>query len=229
MRSFTLSIALAACTPSIDPAAQKDVDNQLAQLQQQDRQLGPPSSMEPMPLAVGQWTRHRMMDDKNQPSLVTYKIVGQEADAFWVELALAQYSGKTLQKMLVKFGDRKDPSTVEVRDAWMMDKKGQVTHIDGPVLAMMKGALKSALQSMTGNWQTQSQEDAQVMAGHFAACYRVQSEATFLGHTYKSEGWFHPSVPISGAVKSHGIDKPYTMELVDFGTSGAMSEFPPAP
>jgi hypothetical protein len=35
----------------------------------------------------------------------------------------------------------------------------------------------------------------------------------------------HPAVPISGMVKAVGIDKPTTMELVDFGTSGAVSEF----
>ena len=40
-----------------------------------------------------------------------------------------------------------------------------------------------------------------------------------------SDSWAHPAVPLSGTVKSVGIDKPYTMELVAFGTTGAMSEF----
>ena len=32
-------------------------------------------------------------------------------------------------------------------------------------------------------------------------------------------------MPLSGMVKSKGVDKPTTMELVAFGLSGAVSEF----
>ena len=32
-------------------------------------------------------------------------------------------------------------------------------------------------------------------------------------------------VPLSGAVRSQGVDHPFTMELAAFGTSGAVSEF----
>jgi hypothetical protein len=38
--------------------------------------------------------------------------------------------------------------------------------------------------------------------------------------------WSHPAVPLSGMVKSQGIDSPTTMELVAFGESGAKSELP---
>jgi hypothetical protein len=36
--------------------------------------------------------------------------------------------------------------------------------------------------------------------------------------------WSHPAVPLSGMVRSEGIDKPSSMELVAFGQSGAVSE-----
>jgi hypothetical protein len=32
-------------------------------------------------------------------------------------------------------------------------------------------------------------------------------------------------VPLSGAVRSQGVDRPFTMELVAFGLSGATDEF----
>jgi hypothetical protein len=38
--------------------------------------------------------------------------------------------------------------------------------------------------------------------------------------------WSHPAVPLSGMVRSVGIDRPNTMELVAFGLSGAVSELP---
>src|SRR5262249_44126418 len=145
MRRVLLSLVLVSCAPSVDPSAQKDVDGQLAQLSQQNRQFGAPSGFEPMPFAVGQWTRHKVTDDNNRPGIMTYKVIGQEADAWWVEIVTQQYTGRMIMKMLVNFGDRKDPSTAEIRDVWQMDKKGRVTHIDGAMLAMMKGVMKSSL------------------------------------------------------------------------------------
>jgi hypothetical protein len=31
-------------------------------------------------------------------------------------------------------------------------------------------------------------------------------------------------VPLSGLVRSHGVDKPFEMELVSFGPAGAVSQ-----
>ena len=39
------------------------------------------------------------------------------------------------------------------------------------------------------------------------------------------DSWSHPAVPLSGAVRSQGVDHPFTMELAAFGTSGAVSDF----
>ena len=40
-------------------------------------------------------------------------------------------------------------------------------------------------------------------------------------------GWSHPSVPISGLVRSESLDKKTgTMELVAFSETGAVSELP---
>jgi hypothetical protein len=36
----------------------------------------------------------------------------------------------------------------------------------------------------------------------------------------------HPVVPISGLVKSTGLDRPTSMELVGFGETGGTSEIP---
>ena len=38
--------------------------------------------------------------------------------------------------------------------------------------------------------------------------------------------WSHAAVPLSGLVRSQGLDKPTTMELVAFGMTGAVSELP---
>src|SRR5262245_8757802 len=81
------AVACAACGPSSAPAAKADIDRRGATLQAGTAAFPAPAPgmFAPMPFAVGQWAQYRMTDDKNQPSFLTYKIVGQEADAVWLE------------------------------------------------------------------------------------------------------------------------------------------------
>jgi hypothetical protein len=41
-----------------------------------------------------------------------------------------------------------------------------------------------------------------------------------------SLAWSHPAVPISGLVRSQGLDRPVATELVGYGDTGATSELP---
>ena len=225
MKTLSFALVLAACAPSVSPAAKSDVDAKLAAIQQQSRTVSsaPPARMA---LAVGQWTQYKTVDQDGKPSIMTNKIIGQDGDAFWMENVTEAYTGRAMVKMLVNFGNGTDPSTIDLRDVWMMDQKGRVNHVDGATLAMVKGMMKSGLNNIVVSWQGLPQEDVTVPAGTFAGCYKGRSDVSVMGHTYSSMGWSHPGVPISGMVRSQGIDRPTTMELIDFGTSGAVSEFP---
>ena len=223
--SLALSFVALACAPSVNPAAKSDVDAKLAAIQQQSRSYsnGPAQRM---PLAVGQWTKYKHVDQDGKPALMTNKIIGQDGDAYWMENVTEAYTGRAIVKMLVNFGNGTDPSTIDLRDVWMMDQKGRVNHIDGATLAMVKGMMKSSLSNIVMSWEGLPQENVTVPAGSFTACFKGRSDVTVMGHTYSTTGWHHPAVPLSGMVRSQGIDRPTTMELVDFGTSGAVSEFP---
>jgi hypothetical protein len=226
MRASIALLLLVSCGPSVNPAAKADVDAKLAAIAQQQRQVAPPQAPQQMPLAVGQWTKHKNIDQDGKPSIMTYKIVAQDGDAFWVETVLEGYTGRSMVKMLVNFGDRRDPATIDLRDVWMMDAKGRVNHVDGVSLAMVKGMMKNSLSGFTMQWQGLPQEDVTVPAGVFGGCFKGRTDVTVMGRTYSSMGWHHPEVPLSGMVKSRGIDRPTEMVLVDYGTSGAQSEFP---
>ena len=56
----------AACGPSIDPAAQADLDQRLGQIQTSEETFPPAESYSPMAFVVGQWTEHRVTDDKGR-------------------------------------------------------------------------------------------------------------------------------------------------------------------
>ena len=235
MRSITVpsllavatAVALSACGPSIDPAAKADVDRRMAALQAGSNAVPapPPGMFAPMPLAVGQWTQYKMVNDKNEPSLMTYKVVGQDGDAVWLETVHDTYYGRTMQKMLVAFGNRMDPSQVQIRAISTKDAKGRVNEVPPPLISMLQSTYRGAISMMIINWQGLAQESATVPAGRFDGCFKARTEAQFGTFKSTADSWSHPAVPLSGGVRSQGVDHQFTMELVAFGTSGAVSEF----
>jgi hypothetical protein len=227
---FAVAVATAvvssACSPSIDPAAKADIDRRVAALQPGATAVPAPAPgmFAPMPFAVGQWTQYKMVNDKNEPAFITYKIVGQEGDAVWVEVVHESYQGKMIQKMLVAFGNRMDPKQVEIRSLKTKDAKGNVNEIPPGVISMVQGLYRSAVAGLIVNWQGMPQETATVPAGRFDGCFKTRSEAQYGTFKSTADSWSHPSVPLSGAVRSQGVDHQFTMELAAFGTSGAVSE-----
>ncbi len=224
--AVVLTLGTLACGPSIDPAAKADVDRQIARLAPTQQAYPATPAFTPRPLAVGQWTQTKLVDDKGQPSLMTLKIVGAQGDAFWVENVHESYMGKTVTKLLLFFGDRSNPSTMEIRQVKMKDKNGHVNQFDGPMISLMKSMWQGTVSSLSVTWQGLPQEDATVTAGAFTGCFKARSDVAIGPFHAAATSWSHPAVPINGLVKSVGIDKPNTTELVAFGESGATSEIP---
>jgi hypothetical protein len=223
---FIFGVALAAACSSIDPAAKADIDRRVAMLEPASNGFPAPAPgmFAPMPFAVGQWTQYKMTNDKGEPSFLTQKIVGQDGDAVWLESVTESYQGKVITKMLVAFGDRMDPNQVQIRAVKMKDKNGNVTEMPEPVISLMQSTYRGAVSALVINWRGLPQESATVAAGRFDGTFKTRSEAQWGPWHSTADSWSHPAVPLSGAVRSQGVDKPFTMELVAFGTSGAVAE-----
>ena len=217
---------LVACGPSIDPAAKTDIDQRIARLSPGGQSFSAPVAFAPRPLAVGQWTQHKMVNDKGEPSFMTYKIVGEENGAYWIEVLHENYTGKTITKMLLFLGDRTNPATMEVRALKTRDKNGHVSELMGPMLQLMKSVWQGSVNMLAVAWQGLPQEDSEVVAGRFSGCFKARTDASYGPWHAASMSWSHPAVPISGLVRSQGIDHPTTMDLVAFGDTGATSELP---
>jgi len=228
---FVVGVAVAlssvACGPSIDPAAKADIDKRVSVLQAGTNAVPAPAPgmYQPMPFAVGQWTQYKMTNDKGEPSFLTYKVIGQDGNAVWVEIVNETYTGRTMQKMLVAFGNRMDPGQVEIRAVSTKDAKGNVQEMPPPVIQLMQSTYRGILSTMIINWQGLPQESATVPAGRFDGCFKARTDAQWGPWRSVADSWSHPAVPLSGAVRSQGVDHPFTMELAAFGTSGATSEF----
>ena len=214
---------LAGCGPSVDPALKADIDRRIASLAKPTQSFPGPTDVHPQPFQVGQWTQHKMVYDQ-QPSFVTTKVVGQDGDAFWIESLHETYSGRTVTKILLSIPNRMDPASIQIRSVVMKDRNGHVQTIEGPVLSMTQSLYRRVVSNLIVSWQGQPQEDASVPAGTFARCYKMRTDAQWGGWKLASMSWSHPAVPLSGMVRSEGIDKPSSMELVAFGQAGAVSE-----
>ena len=93
------------------------------------------------------------------------------------------------------------------------------------MMPLLQSTYKGIVSGLVIHWQGLPQESATVPAGRFDGCFRTRTEAQWGPWKSVADSWSHPAVPLSGAVKSQGVDKPFTMELVAFGLSGATDDF----
>ena len=62
--AVSLCLLLFACGPSIDAAAKAYVDRRVAAFVPSGQWFPAPAALVPKPLAVGQWTQHRLTGEK---------------------------------------------------------------------------------------------------------------------------------------------------------------------
>lgn len=215
---------LAACSPSVNQAYKASIDQRVAGLHPSGTHYDAPASAEPMPIAVGQWSRYKLVDSDGHPGFISYNVVGESDGAYWLEMLQESYTSRLVTLMLVDLGDRRDPSTVDVKQMKQKTNDDAVNELPSSMLSLMKPMWGSIVESLVVDLHDKPQEAAEAPAGSFDACYKVQATVSFAGKSWTSVGWSHPAVPLSGAVKTRGVDNPSAMDLIDFGTTGAKSE-----
>ena len=213
-----------ACGASINDAYKADLDRRLAGLHGSDASYASVDSFEPLPLAAGQWIQFKFVNEKREPSLVKYSVVGQEGNAYWFEITQENYYHRSDTRLLIAIGDRKDPGSYDVR-AFAMKTDGKLHDYPPGMLGLFRSLYKPIVENLVVDWNNLPREDTRVTAGEFHGCFKHRAAFSFGPYHQTSDGWSHPLVPINGLVRSVGVDKPITMELTAFGTEGAKSVF----
>lgn len=225
MAILASSLGVSACGPMVDSAAKADLDRQLSQIKTSEETYAPAESFLPMAFVVGQWTEHRITYETGATALVTYKLVGQQDGAFWLETVSESYQGRDVTKMLVALRAGRDPAGMEIRA--LRTKKGNEApvDVDAAALPSVREQYRSSLDLLATSFDTDQKDDVRVPAGHFIGCYKVQTAGPWGPWHSPSVVCSHPSVPLSGVVRAHVVgNKARVMELVGFGLSGAESE-----
>jgi hypothetical protein len=182
----------------------------------------------PQPLAIGQWAEYRLTGSNKRPGFASYKVVGQQGAAFWVETTVTTYSGKQETRMLIDFGDRSDPDKFKVH-AVAMRSNDKPVDIPPSTMQLMHGMWKPVLSAFVIDWSASApRENASTGAGEFEGCYKRRLDIGVGPYHQKTDAWLHPAVPINGIVRSATVGKnPSLSELIAFGNTGAVSAFGP--
>jgi hypothetical protein len=214
-----------ACAPQVDPAAKADLDRRLAEISTSEETYPPSESYLPLSLTVGQWTEYRVTDDKGHASLLTYKLVGQESGAFWLETVRQSAEGRVATKMLVAMLSGRDPDGMEIRALQVKKGDGPVTNVDPGMIPQVRGQYRAVLDLLAMPIDTDEKDDLRVPAGHFIGCYTVKTKMAWGPWQTVSDVCSHPSVPLSGVVRARPIGQSSLLELVGFGSNDSESEF----
>ncbi len=183
-----------------------------------------PTSPFPRPIKVGQFVRYQITE-KGQKREFSYSVVGAEGDAHWIQMVVEKQSRRVVMQLLLAIGNRMDPKSAKLRGVKMKAPGLGVREFRGASLAAMRKQVDVAMSELTlPGLEGLKQEKVTVPAGTFDGCYTRDSTITIAGMTSKSRQWVHPSVPVLAMVKLRSLDKDYTIELVEYGETGAKDE-----
>lgn len=225
--SLGLVLVLAACGKTSGDGAgpAPTTGTSLAEPPAQGGEVARSAATELAPFAVGQWSKYRVSMDDGTSTEITYKIVGEEQGAHWLEIVRGAADPGTVMQLLVKLTNRSDPSGLEILAARIRMPNNQIRELRDETLKVSAEGYKRALAdifvpSLAGS----PQEDVTVPAATFRGAYKRQQKIETKQASSDQWVWIHPAVPISGVVKSEEVGKPNKTELLTWGTSGAKSE-----
>ncbi len=226
--AVVLCLFAVACAPSISPQMQRATDELIASAKA-GHNLGAAESFEPMPWAVGQWVMLKTTDSKGQPSITRISVVGSEGEGFWVEQESQDYFRHSITKILYSHMPRSAEDAVDAMQKMVTKADDQAVQTydftsSDPAARFAKSMMKSVAQGIVVPTPVDPQtEDAVVAAGTFRGCAKATVKASFGPIVKDTISWFHPGVPINVSVKGVTEDGAWTVELLDFGLTGAQS------
>lgn len=196
-----------------------------------------------IPLEVGQWVLLRVRDEDGRRALKRYAVTRREGNGFWVERHDVHPESET---HLALFVVDVDPEHMErARIVKMRLDEGaeelvvsadEVSGDARPDSAREKlDQIREQLRSLIVGWQLRTRRDAvdvMVPAGTFQGARESSVTVSDRHGEWSGYVWFTRAVPILGYAKMNLSGKEFFFleesvreEVVDFGTSGAVSHF----
>lgn len=187
--------------------------------------------VKPMSWSVGQYIVIGNIEKGEKKAVMKMSIVGKADGGYIVEMVSTDEDRESVVQYLIKGLDKamKSGDAKEIEFGWIKirGEDGQIQTIEGPMMQMYKAMLPNTFSNMQLSVKNYTDGGTiTVPAGTFSGLNVVETESKTFGFTTKSKGYFHPSVPINGMVKSVSDDGKQESVLIGFGFSGAKAIIP---
>ncbi len=181
------------------------------------------------PMEAGQWVMYGLTDDDEERSVMKCAIVAKNGDEITIETTMITEDDVIIMQFTVKGMDAaKKGGNLDGLDFVRIAIKtndDEPMVLEGAMLSMMKGAYSSSIEGMVPTHTEMSDGGTQtVTAGTFHGTTKAKSSVNVTGDDEETTSWIHPAVPIYAMVRSQTSDE-MTMELLDFGMTGAKPSF----
>jgi len=179
-------------------------------------------STELAPFAVGQWVRYAVRYTDGHKSQLTYKVVGREQNALWLELVAGTANAGTVLQLLIGAGSRTALDGSRIEAARISMPNGAVRELRGPMLEPSRpGYLKALSPLFSAPFAGVPQQSVATATGRFEGCHRLERELVFGELNGAFTVWMHASVPLAGLVRATAKSGEATIEIDGFGMQGA--------
>jgi len=219
---FLAALFFMACSPSINPALKQSIDRQLNAMQANDQEY--PADTSPVGYQAGQWSQYKILDDKGQPSIVTYKLLDLEDDMFTIETDTESYYFHDVNRIVFRYQMGAPLDSIEVISVITQKDNEPPTALTGFSLSVLRSLMKKHAKSIfIQSTASVGQSTQEVNAGRFIGCSESDAEVRFGIWSAQSHSFHHVSVPMHGTVRSQAIGGKGNSELIAFGLTGATS------
>ena len=192
------------------------------------REVAAPRSPLRIPLAVGQWTLHRVRDDAGKESDLRYVVTGKESDAYWIGVSREGPGGKQQLQLLLKPAAASDASGSEILAIRLELPNGQLKELRGGLLTSNRQVYQEGIAALGLSKLAGKREDVRATAGLFRQAFMSKGVSSLSGKKVRSTLWSHPAVPVTALIRAEGDDGS-VVELVDFGLQPKRGEASPSP
>ena len=220
---------------SPEPSELAATQAQLGAAKAYDRSFPAPAAFAPVPWKAGQWVLVRnTFPKRNEASVTRMGVIQADANGFVIESETQDYYSHSIgQTVYARQPTNADEAVDLIRKLVSKDADGnvQVQDFSQPEMAMVKAIMKGVLRqswnqiAAPGDVSAAAREAVTIPAGTFNGAARLTMTLDLLGSTRQVTTWWHPAVPLHGAVKTVSADGEMVSELLDFGATGAKSAF----
>jgi hypothetical protein len=226
--ALVLAVALTACS-TINPAYKAKTDALVTRTGQ--HQEAAPSSYQPKRWKAGSWIAFKTVSD-GRPSYTKMSVLSHGPEGYWVETESWSYETRNLSKALYRdMPMTKDEATQNLVRVMIKtnEEPVQTFEMNGsdPIANMYRTMMGSVSVTAPRDVSDAPKEAATVAAGSFEGTARINGTWSFGPVSQTVVTWWHPNVPLNGGVKGVSTDGRFTLELLDYGWSGATSAFEP--